>query len=92
MGFLDFFRSKEQKYRSLVRAVFDEQVKNTIRENRDLVMNPLFGGMVIQAAIGSAYQTLMNEPKLVLFALQSNFNPYAVIEEECRRALNNYLE
>ena len=92
MGFLGFFKSKEEKFRSLVRDTFDESVKSAIRKNGRMILDPFCGGMIVQAAIGSVYQTLKNDPKLALFAISSSFDPYNIIEEECRRALNNYLE
>ncbi len=92
MGLFGLFKSKEEKFRTLVRDCFDESVKNVIKEHRDTIKNPLFGGMMVQAAIGSVYQSLKNDPKLSLFANMSNFNPYEIIEEECQRALEKYLE
>lgn len=92
MGLFGLFKSKEEKFRSHVRACFDESVKNVIKEKGDAVKNSLFGGMMIQAAIGSVYQTMINDPKLHLFALNSDFNPQKIVEEECNRALSKYLE
>lgn len=48
--------------------------------------------MMIQAAIGSVYRTMINDPKLHLFALKSNFDPIKIVEEECNKALSKYLE
>lgn len=92
MGLLGLFKSKKAKFRDHVRACFDESVRNAIKENKDLIKDPIFGGMMVQAAIGSVYQTLKNDPKLFLFASISDFNPLEVIEEECKRALDRYLE
>lgn len=92
MGLFGLFKSKEEKFRSHVRACFDESVNDVIKKNGDTVKNPLFGGMMIQAAIGSVYQTMINDPKLHLFAIKSNFDPIKIVEEECNRALSKYLE
>lgn len=92
MGLFGLFKSKEEKFRTHVRDCFDESVKDVIKEHRDTIKDPFFGGMMVQAAIGSVYQSLKNDPKLSLFANMSNFNPYEIIEEECQRALKKYLE
>ena len=92
MGLFGLFKSKEKKFRSHVRACFDESVKNVIKEKGDAVKDPLFGGMMIQAAISSVYQTMINDPKLHLLAIKSNFDPLQIVEEECKRALDKYLE
>ena len=92
MGLFGLFKSKEEKFRSHVRACFDESVKDVLKNKGDAVKDPLFGGMMIQTAIGSVYQTMINDHKLHLFALKSNFDPIKIVEEECQRALNKYLE
>ena len=92
MGLFGFFKSKEEKFRSHVRACFDESVKNVCKEKGDAIKDPLFGGMMIQTAIGSVYQKMINDPKLHLFALKSSFDPIKIVEEECNRALSKYLE
>lgn len=92
MGLFGLFRSEEEKFRHHVRACFDESVNNAIKRDKDLIKEPLFGGMMVQAAIGSMYQTLKNDPRLILYANKANFNPVDVIEEECQRALDRYLE
>lgn len=92
MGLFGLFKSKKEKFRTHVRACFDESVKDVIIEHGDTINDPMIGGMMVQAAIGSIYQTLKNDPKLSIFANMSNFNPYEIIEEECQRALNKYLE
>ena len=85
MGLFGLFKSKEEKFRSHVRACFDESVKNIIKEKGYAVKDSLFGGMMV-------YQKMINDPKLHLFALKSDFNPQKIVEEECNRALSKYLE
>lgn len=92
MGLFGLFKSKEEKFRDHVRACFDESVENVVKEHGDMVKDPMFGGMMVQSAIASVYQTLKNDPKLSLFANISDFNPLEIIEEECKRALDKYLE
>ncbi len=92
MGIFGLFKSKKEKFRSHVRACFDESVQDVVKREGAALKDPFFGGMMVQAAIASMYQTLKNDPKLVLFAGSSDFDPYEIIEEECRRALNKYLE
>lgn len=58
MGLFGLFQSNEEKLRSKIRTSFDECVERTVRENGDIIKEPMFGGMMIQAAIGSLYQSL----------------------------------
>jgi hypothetical protein len=96
MGIFSIFKSKKEQFREHVRACFDESVKKTIKENRDVFndssMGGFAGGLMVQASITSVYQTLKNEPRLVLLAAKSDFDPYQIIEEECKYALRKYLE
>lgn len=92
MGLFGFFKSKEERFRIHVRACFDESVKNVIKEKGDTVKHPLFGGMMIQTAIGSIYQTMKDDPTLYTFSLKTDFDPYQILEEEYKRAMNKYLE
>ena len=92
MGLFGLFKSKEEKFRSHDRACFDESVKNEIKEKGYAVKDPLFGGMMVQAAIGSVCQKIDQDHKLHLFALKSDINPQKIVEEECNRALSKYLE
>lgn len=92
MGLFGLFKTKEEKFRLHVRNLFDESVQNVINEHGDMIKDPMFGGMMVQAAIGSVYQTLKNDPKLSLFAKTSDFDPLEIIEEECKRAMGKYLE
>ena len=92
MGLFGFFKSKEEQFRSHIRDCFEESVKNTIKEKGDLLKEPMFGGLMIQAAIGPMYQTLKNDPKLGILSVKYDFDPYEIIEEECKRTMNKYLE
>lgn len=91
MGLFGLFKSKKEKFRDKVRSCFDESVKKVIRKYGNIKKDPLFGGMMVQAAIGSVYQTLKSDPKLYLLGIMSDFDPLEIIDEERERALNKYL-
>ena len=92
MELFGLFKSEEEKFRSKVRACFDESVDKLFKEKGDAVKNPLFGGLLIKTAIGAVYQSMINDPGLHLLALKLNFDPIKIVEEECNRALSKYLE
>ena len=83
------FKSKEEEFRYHVRASYDASVQKVVNENADMIQVPMFGGMMVQAAIASVYQSLKNDPKLSLI---TSFEPLEIIEEECKRALDKYLK
>ena len=91
MGLFDFFKSDEQKLRSKIRSLFDDCVKKEKRENREMIKNPLLGGMMIQAAIESLYTSLKENPAFILAGLYGG-GPNKILEEEYERALKKYLK
>ena len=91
MGFLGLFKSKKEKFRIIVRACFNDEIKETTKLYRNKISEPLFHTMIIQS-IESCYQLLINHPNLPYYTATSNFNPYMVIEEEKTKALEKYLK
>lgn len=91
MGLFGLFKSKEEKFRSHVRACFDECVKNAIKK-KGSVKDPLFDGMKVEIAIALVYKTMINDPKLFLVALKSDLDTIKIVEEERDRALSKYLD
>lgn len=90
MAFGNLFKSKEELFRTHVRACFDESVKGAVKNNMDVFKDLLCGGLTIQTAIVNVYQKMINEPTLQLFAAKSSFDPIKIIKEECTRALSKY--
>lgn len=95
MALWNFFKkekSKEDKFREQIRSGFDESVKNAVNGNRDLINDPLFGGMLVQGAIGNYYQSMKSDSMLWLLANQIGLDYDKILEDECNRALKKYLE
>jgi hypothetical protein len=91
MGLFDFFKSDEEKLRSKIRSLFDDCVKKEIKENRDMIKDPLFGGIMIQTAIESLYTSLRDAPAFLLAELNGGYQR-KILEEEYERALKKYLK
>ena len=89
---MDYLRVKKRSLDLTLEPASMKVLRMSLKIKGDAVKDPLFGGMMIQTAIGSVYQTMINDHKLHLFALKSNFDPIKIVEEECQRALNKYLE
>lgn len=87
-------QSEEDRIRGTVRKEFKSSVKYAVRNNADMIGNPLFGGLIIQHAIGSCYQKLQNNSSLSYKRYDYNYitNYNRILEEECKRALNKYLK
>lgn len=82
-------KSTQDVFRSKVRDVFEESVKNAKKQSSG---NMLFDDMIIQAAIGNAREALLAQPELQLLGLSQNWIPEAIIDEECKRVMNKYLQ
>lgn len=54
--------------------------------------DPMFDGMIVQAAIGTMRQSLLNVPELQILGLTQSWSPEMIIDEECNRVLAKYLE
>lgn len=92
MGIFDIFRKKtpEQKFREKVRDAFEESVRDA---KKQLMNNPMFDGLLIEAAIGNTRKALLEVPELQVLGLMANgWIPEEVIDQECNRCLNKYLK
>lgn len=41
------FKSQEDKFRESIRKEFDNAVKETVQKNKDMINEPLFGGLLV---------------------------------------------
>ena len=94
MGLFDLFRGKSnnEKFRIKIRKGFDECVKDTLKGSRDLMNDPLFGGLMVEAAIVSFYKSIKEDGALWLIAHQMGVDFYQIIDEERDRAICKYLK
>ena len=85
-----FNQSNEESLRQKIRDGFDDSVKDALRETG--LNDPLFGGLIVESAIGSFYQSMKDEPILKLISDKLGLDYDSLLEEELKRALNKYLE
>ena len=84
--------SPEGQLRQKISSTFDEFVQETMEnpESKDLINNPLFGGMLKKSAIVDLYQNLKGDEKYALIAAmyaKDGIDYYAIVDDECRKAL-----
>lgn len=82
--------SVETTIRSKIASSFDDAVRDAIRDLGS--KDPLFGGLMVQAAIGHLYQALKNSSELETLCDLKGLNYQSILEDECNKALKKYLE
>lgn len=97
MGVFDLFRrllgkSDDEKFRLKIRTGFDECVKDVLKDNRDMLNDPLFGGLMVETAIASFYQSIKGDSTLWLIANQTGIDFDQIVDEERDRAIRKYLK
>ena len=94
MGIFDLFKRKSdgEKLRLKIRTGFDECVKDVLKEHRDVLNDPLFGGLMVEAAIASFYQSIKEDSVLWLIADQIGIDYDQIVDEERDRAIRKYLK
>ena len=87
------FRKKtsvESTLREKIASGFDTSVRNAIK---DLGSNdPFIGGLMVKAAIANLYQELKNSDRMEALCSISGLDYQSILEDECRKALQKYLE
>ena len=87
------FRKKtsvESTLREKIASAFDSSVRNAIK---DLGSNdPFIGGLMVKAAIANLYQELKNSDRMEALCSISGLDCQSILEDECRKALQKYLE
>lgn len=87
----NLFKKKkaEDVFRKKVSDAFEESVRIT---EKKLTGNPMFDGMMVQAAIGSTRKFLIESPELQVLGMMADWIPEQIIDEECKRVMQKYLE
>ena len=80
----------ESTLREKIASGFDTSVRNAIK---DLGSNdPFIGGLMVKAAIANLYQELKNSDRMEALCSISGLDCQSILEDECRKALQKYLE
>lgn len=91
MGFLDFFRKKDDQtiFRRKVRSGFKRSVKEA---KKHLTGNSMIDGMLIKQAIANYRIAILNAPTLQMIGLfAKDWMPETIIDEETQRVLKKYF-
>ena len=91
MSLLDLFKkpSLKDQLRLIIRQAFNDAVKDA---SKSLMNNPRVDGLLVQAAIGELYQSLKGNRTMHVECARQGIDYESLLEEECNRALNTYLE
>lgn len=82
--------SVESALREKIASGFDTSVRNAIK---DLGSNdPFIGGLMVKAAIASLYQDLKNDDRIEALCSINGLDYQSILEDECNKALQRYLE
>lgn len=99
MRLFDFLKndSTEMKIRRKLASAFDDAVNDVVTssESKGLIDNPMFGGLLVQGAIGNLYQSLKNGDEASMLSLmcsREGLDYHTILDEECNKALDKYLE
>lgn len=57
----------------------------------DTLKNPLIGGMMVQMAIGTTYNSLKNGPQLKVIGLITGLDIQEILEDKCQKAMKKFL-
>lgn len=92
------FRKKtsvESTLRKKIASSFDTSVRDAIKDlgSKDLAsIDPLFGGLIVKAAIVYLYQGLKNSNEMEALCSINGLDYQSILEDECNKALQKYLE
>lgn len=92
MGLFKFRRklTAEEQFRQKIHEAFETSATKAISE---LSGDNFMDGLIVQAAIGSVRNSLLNQPELHLVSLiAKDWSPEQIIDEECKKVLNKYLK
>lgn len=82
--------SVESTLRKKIASSFDTSVRNAIKDSGG--NDPLFGGLMVKVAIGSLYQALKNSNEMEALCSINGLDYQSILEDECNKALQKYLE
>ena len=88
--FFKNFNRTEAKLRQKIRQGFDDCVAEVVQQSG--TEDTFFLGLIVQSAIANYYQSLKNDNSLKQLCQRSNIDYNSLLDEECRNALNKYLE
>lgn len=86
------YDKNEAHIRSTIRKGLEEHMAKTMQEHGDLMNDPFTGGLMVEAAIGSYFQSLRKQNALYVIASHFGVNLDGVLDEESSRALSKYLK
>lgn len=91
MGLFDVFRTNdsETKLRRRLEAEFENCVQTALNKR---IGEPMLDAMLVQAAVGSFYQSMKDAKELETFCIMEGLDYQEILSEECTKVLNKYLQ
>lgn len=78
--------------RSTIRKGLEDHMAKTMQEHGDLMNDPFTGGLMVEAAIGTYFNSLKNQNALYIIASHFGVDLDSILDEETKRALSKYLK
>lgn len=83
---------KEAHIRSTIRKALEAHMEKTMQEYGDVMKDPFAGGMMVELAISTYFQSVKKQNILYLITSQYGIDLDSVLDEERNRALGIYLK
>lgn len=85
--------ANSNQYEMHVRKMFSDTFDDAVRDVADDAMkDPFLGGMMVQAAIGTTYDSLKNNDQLEGIGMMMGLDIQEILEDECQKAMKRFLE
>lgn len=84
------FQSDADKIRQKIHEGFEDAVKSAVKHSGN--NDPMFLGLMVQAAIGSFYQSMKGNATMIVLCDAKGIDYESILEDECKKTLDKYLQ
>jgi hypothetical protein len=82
-------KTPENQLREKIRKEFDIAAQEALKQG---LKDPFLGAMMVQASVGSLYQELKKSTEMEILCNLQGIDYQTMLEEECNKILEKYLE
>ena len=86
------YDKNEAHIRSSIRKGLEEHMTKTMQKHGDLMNDPFTGGLMVEAAIGTYFQSIRKQNVLYVIASHFGIDLDSVLDDEINRAQSKYLK
>ena len=86
------YNKHEEQIRTSIRKGFEQHMAHTIRNHGDIMKDPLMGGLMVEAAITTYFESLRKQDALYVIASNFDIDLDSVLDDECDRVLKKYIK